>query len=194
MTNQKLPSKIDSSKVNEMIRTGDFSPAQGQASAFISTLLHAAPELMKVALSAALENAQVTREINEYINDTSKLAVEKQSSIAQSEIDSIGTINIKLAETLLPLSKKQDKTPEEIQLYFETLRLVEQGNSQMADSRKQSQRFNEGAQVRVIEATKNKDSLGKLFLKHLIDSPEAMAQAGKLALEFVELIHLYKKG
>lgn len=149
---KKSSTAITATKIGEMIASRDFTPVEGCVPEFIAAVLNVSAPLMQQALKCALENDKIRQEINKHIHETSKAVVTEYTKIATAEQQGLTESNKQLGAALNHLAKIENPSPDQVSMYFETLRAITQNSHQMTESRQQAGQFLAEVQEREKEA------------------------------------------
>lgn len=149
---KKSSTAITATKINEMIVSRDFSPVEGCVPEFIAAVLNVSAPLMQQVLKCALENDKIRQEINKHIHETSKAVATEYAKIAAAEQHGLTESNKQLGAALNQLAKIENPSPDQVSMYFETLRAFTRVTEQMTESRQQAEQFLAEVQEREKEA------------------------------------------
>lgn len=172
MTQQKGTLNITDSTVNEMIEARNFTSVEGHVPELISFLLQSAPSLLNTALEVALENAKIREETDKYVRTKSEKIIKEHSPIAHIEQKSLLESNEHLTEVLVNLSKKENKSTEEIQIYLSTLQQIQWNHTRMAENTKDANQRIDIEKERAIHNSKGKSYVVLRGLVSLAQTPE----------------------
>lgn len=167
--------------VQSMIKTNDFAPVVGHADEFISVLLNATPELMKLALDAAYKNTQVKKEINAYIRTTSTKILNESSKLINLEQESLKQSNKQLNKVLIQLTNKEEMTASDVEIFLITIKELRWNSERMKeisdDARRRITRIQEDPALQI-----KKDHPVFEALLDVLQTPQGFQAAADLTL------------
>lgn len=180
-TNQLV---IDEQSIKNMTEKHDFSSIEGNVPEFVRILLKVSPDLMRSACEVALDNNKVRTEMFNYIHETSNQVLAQYSDIAKSELEILKDNSKILGEVLLQVIKKEELSPNELQVYLVTLQQFSFINTQVTDSVDRSEKFYVDFHQSEIEASKPKESIVIKAAAEMVQTPEGQ----KLIIEGLFLV------
>lgn len=150
--------ELSKASIDKMITTRDFSAIEGRVPEFIAVLFQMATPVMQLALRHALENENIRKETNKYIHETSKNVLNEYSTLVKQEQICITETNKRLGDTLIQLAKTDNPTADQVTMYFETLRLIQQNSERLTESVQHAQQFLVDVQDKEEKAISKKPS------------------------------------
>lgn len=183
--------ELSKASIDKMITTRDFSAIEGRVPEFIAVLFQMTTPVMQLALEHALENENVRKETNKYIHETSKNVLNEYGALVKQEQICITETNKRLGDTLIQLAKTDNPTADQVTMYFETLRLIQQNSERLNESVQHAQQFLVDVQDKEERAISKKPSPILRTILEFAQTPEGT----KLVIDLsTALIKAFTKG
>lgn len=182
---------LSKASIDQMITTHDFSEIEGHVPEFIAILFQMTIPVMQCALKYALENEKIRKETNKYIHDTSISALNEYTRLVNQEQVGLTEANKRLGDVLVQLSKHDNPSPDQVTMYFETLRLMQLNSERLFTSVQQAQQFLVDVRQKEESSISRKPSLLLSTIIDFAQSPEGT----KLIIDIgTSLIKMFTKG
>lgn len=146
-----MSNEISTQEINEILQNKNIESVEGRVPELVATLIKCGPALIKPAVELINNNDKIKKEVIEYTHESAIKAIEGNYSIAKIGAENLKNVNQHLGKTLENLSKKENLSDDELEIYFTTLQMINNNNEDIDNLYKDNQEFIEKTQIKETE-------------------------------------------